>query len=249
MKFIYSSNYAYKTRYFLYTYNDNDFRIVKVKNCRLPGFEELKNKGDSSFVDVNSEESQRCSISRTKRNIRELALCNGFEYFCTFTVSSSSCDRYSLTQTQENLKKILHKIKRKNNKLAYLIITEKHKDGAYHFHGLIKNIGDFLYVNENGYYSCKYFDELGYNSFSKIKDYSKCCNYIIKYISQECIKNEHNQVYISSRGLKKATKEEFSYIDFVPSFSNDFCDILDIRLDRLKFNEKIDLIYKLKKEK
>lgn len=248
MNFIFSSNQTRKTRFFLYSYNNNNFRIVKIKNCKISGFEEIKDKGDSSFIDVNSEESQRCSISRTKRNIRELSLCNNFEYFCTFTVNSNNCDRYSLTQTQNNLKKILHKVKRNNKDFGYLIITEKHKDGAYHFHGLIKGIKEYLYTNDNGYFSCHYFDELGFNSFSPIKDYTKCCNYITKYITKECIKNEHNQVYISSRGLKKATKEEFKNIDFTPSFTNDYCEILDVRLDELNFQEKIDLIYKLKKE-
>lgn len=248
MRFIFSNFQTRKPRYFLYTYNNNNFRIVKVKSCKISGFEEMKDKGDSSFIDVNSEESQRCSISRTKRNIRELALCNDFSYFCTLTVSSENCDRYSLQQCQNELKKILHKIKRNNKNFGFLIITEKHKDGAFHFHGLIKGIDDFLYVNNNGYFSCKFFDDLGYNSFSKIKDYTKTCNYITKYITKDCIKNEHNQVYISSRGLLKAQREEYKSIDFIPSFSNDYCDILDIDLEKLTYDEKIDLFYKLKKE-
>ena len=247
MKFLFNNNDVYKTRYFLYRYNDRNLRIVKLKNSRCSGFEETTKK-TNDFIDVNSEESKRCSISRTKRNIRELALCNSFEYFCTFTVNSLMCDRYSLNDVQDKLKKVLHKIKRNNKEFAYLIITEKHKDGAFHFHGLIKGIND-LYINDNNYLSNKIFDnELGFNSFSPIKDYTKCCNYITKYITKDCIKNSHNQIYISSRGLKKADKQEFNNIDFKPSFENDFCEILDIDIEKLTQEEKIDLFYKLQKE-
>lgn len=235
MKFIYSKQSAYSTRFFLYNYNNNNFRIVKIKSCRNSGFEEIKKK--NSFIDVNSEEIKRQSLSRTKRNIRELALCNDFEYFATFTVNSEKCDRYVLNDVQYKLKKVLHKIKRNNKNFAFLIITEKHKDGAFHFHGLIKGISD-LYINDNGYLSSKIFDnELGFNSFSKIKDYTKCCNYITKYITKDCIKNSHNQIYISSRGLKKATREDFTNIDFTPTFTNDFVEIKDFTVDSLSKDE------------
>ena len=235
MNLIFNKNQVYSTRFFLYNYNDNNFRIVKVKSCRNSGFEEIKKK--NNFVDVNSEEVQKSSLSRTKRNIRELALCNDFEYFATFTVNSEKCDRYVLNDVQDKLKKVLHKIKRNNKDFAFLIITEKHKDGAFHFHGLIKGISD-LYVNNNGYLSSMIFDnELGFNSFSKIKDYTKCCNYILKYITKDCIKNSHNQIYISSRGLKKATREEFTNIEFTPTFTNDFVEIKDFTVDSLSKDE------------
>ena len=236
MNFLYNKNQVYSTRFFLYNYNDNNFRIVKIKSCRNSGFEELKKK--NTFIDINSEEVQRASLSRTKRNIRELALCNNFEYFATFTVNSEKCDRFSLNEVQDNLKKILHKIKRRNKDFSFLIITEKHKDGAFHFHGLIKGI-DNLYTNSNGYLSSYDFDLLGFNSFSLIKDYTKCCNYITKYITKDCIKNSHNQIYISSRGLLKATREELHNIDFIPTFTNDYVSIRDFTLDNLSVEEKL----------
>lgn len=240
MNLIFNKNQVYSTRFFLYNYNGKNFRIVKVKSCRNSGFEEIKKK--NNFFDVNSEEVQKSSLSRTKRNIRELALCNDFEYFATFTVNSEKCDRYSLNDVQDKLKKVLHKIKRNNKDFAFLIITEKHKDGAFHFHGLVKGITD-LYINDNGYLSSKIFNnDLGFNSFSKIKDYTKCCNYILKYITKDCIKNSHNQIYISSRGLKKATREEFSNIDFTPTFTNDFVEIKDFTVDCLSKDELLYFI-------
>ena len=101
---------------------------------------------------TTDEEIERISLSRTKRNIKELALCNNFQYFATITINSRNCDRYSLIETQKILRKYLKKIKRNNNDFKYLFITEKHKDGAFHFHGLVANIP--LYINTYGYFSC-----------------------------------------------------------------------------------------------
>ena len=189
---------------------------------------------------TTDEEIERISLSRTKRNIKELALCNNFQYFATITINSRNCDRYSLIETQKILRKYLKKIKRNNNDFKYLFITEKHKDGAFHFHGLVANIP--LYINNYGYFSCTILDNIGFNSFSKIIDYNKCCNYITKYITKDCIRNEHNQIYISSRGLKKADKYEIPCIDIDWSFENDFCKIKEFSSTDLSKNDVFQIL-------
>lgn len=80
------------------------------------------------------EEIRRISLSRTKRNIKELALCNCFEYFATITINSEVGGRYNLINCQNLLKRKLKTIKKYNKNFKYLFITEKHKDGAFHFH-------------------------------------------------------------------------------------------------------------------
>ena len=101
-KLLFNKNKVYETKFFLYQYNDNNLRIVKQKYARNKGFEDVKINGDK----VDKDEVERISISRTRRNIRELALCNNFEYFATFTLDPNKCDRYSLTECQ-----IIHEIK------------------------------------------------------------------------------------------------------------------------------------------
>lgn len=98
---------------------------------------------------------------------------------------------------------------------------------------MVKGIND-LFTNSNGYLCSDIFSrELGYNSFSPIKSYEKCCNYITKYITKDCVKNSHNQIYFCSRGLKRADKVEIENIDFNASFSNDYCDILDFDITKI----------------
>ncbi len=139
MNFIFSQNQVYDDKYFLYQYNDDNIRIVHQKYFRKKGFEEIKKPVSDNYISqVDKSEVDRVSLSRTRRNIRELAFSNGFEYFATLTINSEYCDRFHLTECQELLRKKLKKLKRKNNEFAYIFITEKHKDGAFHFHGLIK---------------------------------------------------------------------------------------------------------------
>lgn len=82
---------------------------------------------------TSEEEIKRISLSRTKRNILEISLCNAFEYFVTLTVKLNNV-RYDLELAQSELKKLLKAYKRKYKNFKFIIITEKHKDGAYHFH-------------------------------------------------------------------------------------------------------------------
>ena len=198
--FIFTKNQVYSDKFFLYQYNDENIRIVHQKYCRKKGFENIHK--DIYIPQTEPAEVERVSISRTRRNIRELALSNQFEYFATLTINSDYCDRFHLTDCQNLLRQKLKKLKRKNSEFAYIFITEKHKNGAFHFHGLVKGIDDF-YINENGYLSHKLFDEIGFNSFSKIKDYTKCCNYILKYITKDCVKNEARYcLYLFARSKK-----------------------------------------------
>lgn len=239
-----STTHSTKERYILYNYDNYHFRICHQKFCRISGLEQRKKNTTEFFIPkTDSEEITRISLSRTKRNIKEIALCNHFEYFATMTVNSEFCDRFSLSECQDKIRKIMHKIKRIHKDFKFLLITEKHLNGAFHFHGLITGIP--FYINNNGYYSCKYFDTLGFNSFSKIRDYTKVSNYILKYISKDCVKNEQNQIYFCSRGLKKASSEDIQPLSDVPyCFSNDYVDLYDFTLDTVPHDLLLKLILK-----
>lgn len=150
------------TKIFLYNYNNIHKKIVLLKNCSLSGFKENKNK----IKIVDKEECERCSLSRTKRNIKEIALCNDFKFFYTQTINKEKCNRYNLKDIQELIQKKFKAYKRKYKEFSYIIIYEHHKDGAIHIHGLVKGINQSdIYVNKNGYLSSSFFDDIGYNSF------------------------------------------------------------------------------------
>lgn len=226
---IFAKNQVYNERYFLYQYNNENIRIVCQKYGRRKGFEEIN--PNNTYIEQFGSNSLASSISRSRRYIREYALANPFEYFCTLTVKSED-SRFHLDKVQEELRKIFKKIKRKNKDFIYLFITEKHKDGAYHFHGLIGGYNNF-YNNNNGFLSSHDFDTLGFQSFSKIKNLTKVSNYILKYITKECVRNSAGSTYFCSRGLKKADKYEISPITTYWGYENDFCKIRDLSLSQL----------------
>lgn len=239
MKFIFTNKDVYRPRISFYQYTDELYRIVYSKAVREKGFENIQLKKSST-----KEEVEYSSLSRTRRNIRELSLCNNFTHFATLTVSSSRFDRYALDDCQEHLRSIIKKIKRNNKDFIYIFITEKHKDGAFHFHGLVSGL-DF-YINQNGYLSNKDFDTLGFNSFSIIKDKQKVSNYILKYITKDCVKNSKGTVYISSRGLKKANKTYLPLDTKVKyTYENDFVKIKDFNINDLPKEELLELYTKL----
>lgn len=226
---------VYYTNYRLYKYSDEYCRLVKITQQKKSGFEEIKDRlfKEKTVKEEFEDEVERASLSRTKRNIRELALSNDFEYFATITVNCDYCDRFHLESCQDLLRSKFKKLKRINKDFAYIFITEKHKNGAYHFHGLVKGIQDF-YINQNGYLSHKIFDEVGFNSFSRINDYVSCCNYITKYITKDCVKNSKGTVYISSRGLRKADVYDYSILDYDGwTFQNDYCKIKDFKISEM----------------
>lgn len=237
------------TKYYLIQYNENNYRLLKIKYKLEKGWEICQNFSEQkseeeieeNVLDIKrkEEETTRCSLSRTKSRIRELALCNNFEYFGTITINGFLNNRYELDECQNRLKKTLRRLHDRNNSLKYLIITEKHQDGAFHFHGLFSGLD--LSLNEyNYFYNEDFSRDLGYNSFSLIRDYNKTCNYITKYITKECVKNSHNQVFIRSKGLRVASKEEISPIELGSNwkFENDFCCIYDFDLASLNELDK-----------
>lgn len=267
----------YKETYRLYHYRDDVFRLVYF-NKREIGYEKklinpvsdgynvydlAEYKYDTPFFIGNKYEVNRISLSRTKRKIKEICLCNDFKYFVTLTVSADNADRYSLKECQGMLQRLIKnysmRFSRRNLKFNYILITEKHKDGAFHFHGLFSDLlKNDLYTNKFGYISSHFFDEqLGFCSFSEIKDIVKCSNYITKYITKDCIRNEHNQIYICSKGLKhpdvydvslsNMSKEFFNNI-FFWSYRNEYCKLKDFRYSELCDNDKLFLYENFKKE-
>lgn len=225
----------------LYRYNSTYWRMVSFNDKLLDSGKYHNTKLRPSHYMYDKEEVERISLSRTKNHIKEICLTNGFEYFFTCTVNSINADRFSLQETQDKMKKICKKIKRKNKDFKYIFITEQHKDGAFHFHGMTKNLE--VYKNEFGYYSNIDFDTLGYNSFSIINDYNRACSYITKYITKSCIKNENNQIYFCSRGLNKCETEYMIPTDLKDIFGsnvfqNNYCQMKDFDINTLSSEQK-----------
>lgn len=246
----YSQSSVYRTEYNLIQYTNSLYTIEKIKYCRQTGFELIK-KGHAELspVTTDSEEIKRISISRTKRRLREICLCNDFTHFVTFTVNSKNADRFSLDEVQDLLKKYNKALKRKYNDYAYVFITEKHENGAFHFHGLIKGLSlhnGFEY-NENGCLTIPLFsNNVGFDCILEIDTsncgYDRLCSYIQKYITKDMCKKYNGQLYFCSKGLKRADRYLIKDVplDIKWDFENDFVCIKDFDYRTQAENSDLD---------
>ena len=232
----------------LYHYFGDNYRLV-LYNKREKGWEKQKsNLYNSSDI----EEVARISLSRTKREIKDICLSNNFKYFVTLTVSSEKCDRFSLEDCQTLLKRLLktyaQKIKRNGqDKFHYILITEKHEKGGFHFHGFFSTmLENDLFLNANNCFDSHYFTEkLGFFSCSLVRDSFKSANYIMKYITKDCVRNSHNQIYMCSRGLARCDTFEVpagQVSDLSNGFfkwSNEFCKVRDFNINDISQKDNI----------
>ncbi len=165
----------------------------------------------------NREESIERSIRRTKREVRNLAGNNDFQWFVTFTMAK---DRQNDEKTFKKLENWLKSEKRRYGNFKYLIVPERHKDGAIHFHGLLGDYHGVMIEARNKSITKKQTDsnqttynvesyKHGFTMAGKIQSPQRVATYISKYITKDMYTAEFNKKrYWTSRNLKKPTTEE-----------------------------------------
>ena len=160
------------------------------------------------------ERSVQSSRSRAKAAVRDIALCNHFTYFFTWTLSKDQIDRYDVALVKKKLLDFLKNLSRRKG-FQYILVAERHKDGAIHFHGLC-NLGSVriaravnpktgLPLSTNrGQPIFNMLDwKLGFSTCIPIdENYERTCNYLTKYITKDTDKIL-GKWYLSSRNLIK----------------------------------------------
>lgn len=163
---------------------------------------------------VGKEDS---NLQRARGAIMELGLCNDWDYFSTLT-QSNEWDRQDIKSWTKSLTKWFRNYERKTGqKIAYLLIPERHKDGAWHIHGLIKGIPpDRLIINEHGYLDWPdYQKKFGWINLGRIRDHTRVARYITKYVTKDTTRNVSNyggHLYYASRGLERKSVEKSGYL-------------------------------------
>lgn len=146
-------------------------------------------------IDLNEQEFYKyVAFKRSKNMIYKLA-CNNkpWDYFVTFTFNSDKVDRYNFSEVSKKLSKWIDNIKQKYNckDMGYIIVPEKHKDGAWHFHGLFKNCDNLNFIDSGikdkqgrTIYNILNY-KFGFTTATKLSDIDKAVSYILKYISKD----------------------------------------------------------------
>lgn len=79
------------------------------------------------------------SLRRSKTAVKDLIICNSFDYFCTFTFDKRKHNRYDVNHCKLVMSMWLNRQRKHSPALKYLLVPELHKDGAIHFHALFAN--------------------------------------------------------------------------------------------------------------
>lgn len=100
---------------------------------------------DSALWRWESREDHRAAanLARAKRRakaaVRDLALSNDFRFFVTLTLDPGKVDRYNEKEVTRKLNIWLDNAVRRQG-LKYVLVAERHKDGAIHFHGFFNDV-------------------------------------------------------------------------------------------------------------
>lgn len=137
---------------------------------------------------ADAEDIER-SMRRARAKVRRLALANDFKWFVTLTLDQQKIDRYDPAAVVRKLNQwCSNQVKRKG--LRYILVPERHKDGALHFHGFFS---DALEAQASGHRS-KTGQEiynlpgwtLGFTAAIEVYgDYAGAVAYVCKYIGKQ----------------------------------------------------------------
>lgn len=231
----------------LKNYNDKKYKLILFKSLKVKGYEEQNQK--KYKPQKQNLEKLKVNRSRARAKIFEIALCNEFEYFVTLTISDKLYDRYDLNKYYKDFTQFIRNYRRiHKTDIQYMFIPEKHIDGAWHIHGLIKGIlKKHIIKNKHGYNDwIQYTERFGYMSMGKIRNQEACATYMAKYLSKQMsstITKLGANTYYITHGLKKAeTMKKGKLCESLPTydFSNDYVKIKWLlKHEAMEINEKI----------
>ncbi|WP_101696661.1 rolling circle replication-associated protein [Clostridium minihomine] len=166
-----------------------------------------------------SNEVRGDSLKRAKEACFDIAFCNDFTWFITWTLNKEEIDRYNPDEVSKKLRTFLNN-KVKRNSARYIIIPEYHADGkGIHMHGLLT--GDFL-MKDSG--KCTQSGKTIYNmpqwkygwSTAIELDGSKVAvaKYITKYITKDFKKIFGSFYYAGGKGLIRKPQVQLFDSDF-----------------------------------
>ncbi len=181
-------------------------------------------------IDKHFEHISEVSMKRTKSKVYNYARCNDWDWFVTFTFSAEKVNRYDYDHCVNKLNIWLKTLRRTADCLSYIVVPERHKDGAWHFHGLfsglnekqikwtgkyvikrVRTLGRSKYVRtkEKIYKFGSY--KLGWMTATKVRQKDRVTSYICKYITKElCDSSYGRKRYWCSRNLLLPVEEVYN---------------------------------------
>lgn len=136
---------SYNARVKIYPDGTQKVLCCSTSCFREKGWESRRGNGTNvrkSVEDVDEASAERLPSDRAARRareqVRDMGLCSDFALFVTLTLDGSHIDRYDMAAITRKLNAWLsNQVQRRG--LRYVLVPERHKDGAIHFHGLFND--------------------------------------------------------------------------------------------------------------
>lgn len=202
------------------------FPVKSDKSNELDKYDVFENKGDfestekeidSAFAVSDSNyhfegHSAYVSVNRSKNKIFYYARSNNWTdgYFVTLTLDPDLIDSKDYKKAVDCVKKFLNYLRSFDSSVYALIVPERHKSGAFHFHGLIHGDikcllqysghcikGSMIYNFVKGW---KY----GFSNVTKVQNTLAVEKYICKYTTKELLNDTLYQHRYFTLNLKEA---------------------------------------------
>lgn len=197
-------------------YIDDDVWIDMDYEKMLP----IVQKKIEAEKNIKKYANEMRSVRRTKQTLYEIARGSSWELFVTITIGDDD-KRYDLSEVKRYVSKRINNVKSKYNlDFKYLLIPEKHKDGAWHLHGLFKEIrglklrrainpytGQKIVKNGIQVYNIPLLDVVGYTTATYVQNNARVTQYITKYITKEMeIEFPGQRKYLASLHLPRGNE-------------------------------------------
>ena len=205
-------------------------------------------KDNKDTGQTNNNRSEQVSINRSIQTVYKYAQANTWQYFVTLTFKrDGKVNVYDYADCVKKLTVWLNNQRKKCTDFKYLFVPEMHKDGAFHFHGLIANcdgltfsdsgrvaIGNKAYkrTQENQYFPTIYNMEnwkYGWSTATAVVSSCKSASYICKYITKDLIQGigKRRRFYPSNNLDLPEESEHFFDMDSLDALIESFGDALD----------------------
>lgn len=221
------------------------YKIVKFKCTAVYYDSYVESKSESDSADSGKSDQ---SLSRTRRLILEKALCNNWDWFCTFTLDKKKYDRKDLLKFKTSFTQFIRDERKRDQNIKYLLIPEKHEDGAWHIHGLLAGLDEVVSFKDwskqghyvprkliaNDYYNWpRYQRKFGFCSLGRLKCPVRSAFYVSKYVNKNpdrMVTESGSNIYLSSNGLNTAVLhseiyEPQSELDKFLTDEYEFCSV------------------------
>lgn len=228
----------------------DDFNVLDKYNCSHKVFPDgteqfmysdrvrsVQHRQDEVKDGSSVERGQVKNQKRAMQVVYDLARSNDWNWFLTMTFDESTVDRYSYDDCVAALKRWTDIMYHQGN--MWLIVPEQHKDGAYHFHGLV--FGRLkLTPGINPHTGKEIFDKsgrpvynvtnyhYGFTTVTPVSDSKKASGYLSKYLSKSLQVPKGKKRYWASKSLQRPTvdylvltREEFEALTIHATYSKD----------------------------